>query len=197
MTKNLGLKTFKIEIAKGGPNNSDLLQNWFSSEIRSPLFNLQKFQKSEKGTPESSRMHWNLMNDKHFEFLKLLKLKYRRGDQIIPVFFRGVLENWFLPRNQAPLFNLRKFYIREENVAKLLLNDAHKIYWNLTTQMAKKTYLLDHAECIEMRWCGTCVLQIFKIEIYIQLFCKIGFPPHPRKLGPLLNLRQFQKTGEK
>ena len=31
----------------------------------------------------------------------------------------------------------------------------------------------------------------------IQLFCRIGFPPHPRKLGPLLNLKQFQKTGEK
>ena len=31
----------------------------------------------------------------------------------------------------------------------------------------------------------------------IQLFCKIGFPPHPLKLSPLLNLREFQKTGEK
>ena len=30
-----------------------------------------------------------------------------------------------------------------------------------------------------------------------QLFCKIGFPPHPWKLGPLFNLREFQKTGEK
>ena len=66
------------------------------------------------------------MNDKQFGFLKLLKLKYRRGDQKIPVFSRGVLENWFPPRNQAPppplpLFNLRKFYIREENVVKLQL----------------------------------------------------------------------------
>ena len=33
-------KTFKIEIQKGGPNNSDILQNWFPPEIRSPLFNL-------------------------------------------------------------------------------------------------------------------------------------------------------------
>ena len=31
----------------------------------------------------------------------------------------------------------------------------------------------------------------------IQLFCKIGFPPHPWKFGSLLNLRKFQKTGEK
>ena len=33
-------KTFKIEIQKGGPNNSDILQNWFPPEIRSPLLNL-------------------------------------------------------------------------------------------------------------------------------------------------------------
>ena len=33
-------KTFKIEIQKGGPNNSDFLQNWFPPEIRSSLFNL-------------------------------------------------------------------------------------------------------------------------------------------------------------
>ena len=36
-------ETFKIEIEKEGPNNSDILQNWFTPEIRSPLFNLQKF----------------------------------------------------------------------------------------------------------------------------------------------------------
>ena len=30
----------------------------------------------------------------------------------------------------------------------------------------------------------------------IQLFRKIGSPPHPWKLGALSNLRQFQKTGE-
>ena len=28
-------------------------------------------------------MHWNLMNDKDFKSLKLLKLKYRTEDQII------------------------------------------------------------------------------------------------------------------
>ena len=33
-------------------------------------------------------MHWNLMNDKEFGSLKLLKLKYRREDQIIQTFFR-------------------------------------------------------------------------------------------------------------
>ena len=45
-------KTFKIEIQKGRPKNSDFLQNWFPAEIRSALFNLQKFQHSAKSTPE-------------------------------------------------------------------------------------------------------------------------------------------------
>ena len=33
-------KTFKIEIQKGGGNNSDFVQNWLPPEIRSPFFNL-------------------------------------------------------------------------------------------------------------------------------------------------------------
>ena len=50
-------RTFKIEIQKGGPNNSDILQNWFPPEIRSPLFNLQKFENPERTTSESYKMH--------------------------------------------------------------------------------------------------------------------------------------------
>ena len=41
-------KTFKMQMQKGGPNNSDFLQNLFPPEIRSPVVSLQKFQKSEK-----------------------------------------------------------------------------------------------------------------------------------------------------
>ena len=74
------------------------------------------------------------MNDEEFGSLKVLKLKYRRMDQINQLFLKNA---WFLPRNEAPLIQA------------------------------------------------------------IQLFCKIGFPPHPWKLGRTLNLRQFQKTGEK
>ena len=33
-------KTFKIETEKGGPNNSDFVENWFPPEIRYPFFNL-------------------------------------------------------------------------------------------------------------------------------------------------------------
>ena len=62
------------------------LKNWFPPEIRSSLFILQKYQDSEKSTPESCRMHWNLMNDNKFWFVKLLKLKYRMRDQIIQSF---------------------------------------------------------------------------------------------------------------
>ena len=87
-----------------------------------------------KKSSESYGRLGNLMNDKEFGSLKVLKLKYRRGDQIIQLFFRSA---WFLPRNEAPSIQA------------------------------------------------------------IQLFCKIGFPPHPWTLGLLLSLRQFQKTGEK
>ena len=59
-------KTFKIEIQKGVPNNSFFLQNCIPLEIRGDLFSLKKFQKTEKDTPESIRMHWNLMNDEKF-----------------------------------------------------------------------------------------------------------------------------------
>ena len=81
-------ETLTIQIQNGGPNNSDFLQNWFPPEIRSPLFNLYKFQDSEKSTPQSCRMHEDLMNDDEFGSRKLLKLKYRREDQIIQTFCR-------------------------------------------------------------------------------------------------------------
>ena len=81
-------KTFKIEIQKRGPNNSDFVQNWFPKEISSPLFNLCKFQDSEKCTPESATMHWNLINDKGSGSIKLSKLKYGRGDKIIQTLCR-------------------------------------------------------------------------------------------------------------
>ena len=123
-------RTFKIEIQKGGPNNSDILQNWFPPEIRSPLFNLYKFQDSSKSTPESCRIHWNVMNDEEIGSRKLLKLKYRRGDQIVHLF--------------------------------CIIGSSQEI----------------------------------KPPQLIQLFCKIGFPPHLWKLGTVFNLREFQKTGE-
>ena len=37
-------RTFKIEIQKGGPNNPDILKDWFPPEIGLPLFNFYKFE---------------------------------------------------------------------------------------------------------------------------------------------------------
>ena len=79
-------RTLKIEIQKWGPNNSDILWNWFPPEIRSPLLNLYKFENPERSTRESYKMHWKLINCEEFESKKLLKFKYRRGDQIIQTF---------------------------------------------------------------------------------------------------------------
>ena len=48
---------------------------------------------------ESYRTHGNLTNEEEFGSLKVLNSKYRRGDQIIQLFFRSAC---FLSRNQAP-----------------------------------------------------------------------------------------------
>ena len=96
---------FKIEIQKGGPNNSAVLQNWFPQEIKIPLFNLRKFEKTEKSTAESCRMHRNLLDDKEFGSLKFSKFKYKRGDQIIQPFCRIGSHQEISYR----IFNLRKF----------------------------------------------------------------------------------------
>ena len=80
-------------------------------EIRSPLSKLWKFRKSEKSTPESCRMHWNLTNDEEFGSSKLLKLKYRSGVQIIQPFCRIGSHQEI----RSLLFNLWKFQKSEEN----------------------------------------------------------------------------------
>ena len=73
--------------------------------ITSPLFNLKKFWKTEKSTAESCRIHWNLISDEEFGSFKVLKSKYRSGDQLIQPFCRiGSSQEIRLP-----LFNLKKF----------------------------------------------------------------------------------------
>ena len=111
-------KTFKIEIQKGGPNNLDFLQNWFPPEIRSPLLNLLKFRGFEKSTPESCRMHWNLMNDKEFRSRKRLKLKYRRGDQITQTFCKIIISIFFQYYTSYILISLNIYLI-------LIVIDSH------------------------------------------------------------------------
>ena len=116
-------KTFKIKTQKGRPNNSDIMQNWFPPELSSPLFNLYKFQDSSKSTPESSRIYWNVMNDEKIGSRKILKLKYRRADQIIQTFCKiGSAQKL------APPSLIR------------------------TNFRALRKVLLNHAEYIEMEW---------------------------------------------
>ena len=67
-------------------------------EIRSPVFNFQKFQGSDKSTTELCRKHWNVINDEELGSRKLLELKYRSGDQIILTFYKTGS-----PRNYVPL----------------------------------------------------------------------------------------------
>ena len=67
-----------------------IIQTFFKiaspQKLGPPFLVSKNFQNSGKTTPESCRMHWNLRNDKEFVARKLLKLKYRRGDQIIQTF---------------------------------------------------------------------------------------------------------------
>ena len=123
---NLALKTFKIEMQKGGTNNPDILQNWVPLKIRSPLFSFLKFEASDKSTPESCRMDWNLMQDAKLRYLKLLKLQYRTGDQIIQAF----------PKIGSPQ----------------KLHHCFLICRNLKTL---RKVVLDHTQCIEIKWMTT------------------------------------------
>ena len=93
-------RTSKTEIQKGRPNNSDFLQNWLPLEIKTPLFNLQKFLDPQKSIPDSCANDWNLMTDKVFGLIELLRLKYRRGPNNF-----DILQNWFPPEIRSHLFN--------------------------------------------------------------------------------------------
>ena len=117
--RNCVHKSFKIEIQKWGPNNSDFLQNWFPPEIRVPLLNLKKFRISEKSTPESCRMNRSVMNDDEILSIKIFKLKYRRVDHIIQTFFKIVSSQKLC----SPALIYRNF----KSPGKVLLNHAECI----------------------------------------------------------------------
>ena len=79
-------KTFNIEIQKERPNNSDILQNWFSSQKLGVLSLISRNFKTQKKCHWVMQKNWYVMNDEGLGSRKLLKLKYRRGDQIIQTF---------------------------------------------------------------------------------------------------------------
>ena len=57
-------------------------------EIRSLLLNFKKFWKYDKSSADSCRIQSNLMNDEEFRSFNFLKLKYKKGDEIIQPFCR-------------------------------------------------------------------------------------------------------------
>ena len=87
------------------------------------LFNLYKFENPERSTPESYKMHWKLINGEEFGSKKLLKLKYRMGDEIIQTFCKSGSPH--------------------------KLDPPSLIYTNLKTL---RGVLLNHTKCMEILW---------------------------------------------
>ena len=79
-------KLLKLKYRRGDQIIQTFCKIGFPPEIRSPLFDLEKFHNSSKSSPEWCRIDWNAMNDEDIGSRKLLKLKYRKGDQIIQTF---------------------------------------------------------------------------------------------------------------
>ena len=92
------IKLLKFKYRRGDQIIQIFCKIWFPPEIRSPLFNLRKFQDCEESLLDSCRRDWNLMNDKEIRSKKLLKLENKRGDQIIQTFCKiGSPRNEVLP----------------------------------------------------------------------------------------------------
>ena len=79
-------KFSKIEVQNGDQITETFCKIGSPQKSGPLLFNLKKFEDSEKSTPILCRMHWDLMNDNEFGSRKLFKFNYRRGDQIIESF---------------------------------------------------------------------------------------------------------------
>ena len=58
-------------------------------------------------------MHGNLLSQEEIRFLKFLKLKYRKGEYVINLFWRIGSPQEI----RAPVFNLRKFEKTEKIIA--------------------------------------------------------------------------------
>ena len=136
------------------------------------------------------------MNDEEFGSVKLLKLKFRRVDQIIQTFCRigspqklgppSVICRNFksLTKKSSESYRTHGNLMNEEEFGSLkVLKSKHRRGDQIIEVFFRSAWFLPRNQAPSIQ--------------AIQLFCKIGFPPHPWKLGSLLNLRKFQKTGEK
>ena len=59
-------KFLELKYRKGDQIIQPFCRIGSTQEIRSPLFNLKKFQKIDESIGELFRTHWNLMNNKEF-----------------------------------------------------------------------------------------------------------------------------------
>ena len=172
------LKTFKIEILKGGPNNSALLQNCFSPTNQVRLLQFQEILKIwEKVLLSHVELNQIQMNDKELSSFNLSKLKYRTGEQMIQPFLRicSPQEIWTLP------FNLWKFEKSEKSTPEScrmdwnLMNDEELVppkklgppifnLWKVEKVWEKYSWIMQNA-LKSNKWQRIWDLKTFKIEI--------------------------------
>ena len=115
-------KLLKLKYRRGDQIIQTFCKIGSPQKLDPPFFNWYKLENPERNTPESYKMHWNLMNDKEFGSKKLLKLKYRRGDQIIQTFCKIGSPQKLDP----PFFNWYKLENPERNTP-----ESYKMHWNL------------------------------------------------------------------
>ena len=161
------LKVLKLKHRRGDQIIQPFCRIGSPQEITSHLYNLRKFWKTEKNTAEFCSIHWNLLDDEEFGSLKVLKLKHRRGDQIIQPFCRIGSPQEI----SSPLYNLRKFKKTEKSTAELC-----RMHWNL----------LDDEEFGSLK---VLKLKHRRGDQIIQPFCRIGSPQEIS--SPLYNLKKF------
>ena len=134
----------------------------------SPLFNLRKFQDSQKSTPESCRIHSNAMNDEELGSGKLYKLKDRMGDRTIQTFWKiGSRKKLGSPSGICRNFTTLRSLL-----------DSCRMDWNIMNY--------------EEFWSKKLLkLQYRRGEQIIQTFCKVG---SPQKLAPPSLIRPNFRT---
>ena len=110
------------------------------------------------------------MNYKQFGSLNCLRLKYRKGEQIIHT-FRGIS---FPQQIRSPFFNYRKFWKTEKMTAQ-----SCRMLWSLRNEEEFGSF-----KCLKLKY--------QRRNAIIQPFCRIGSPKEIR--SPFFHLRKFWKT---
>ena len=146
-----------------------------TSQTKQKIITTNIFHKSETSTVELCRIHWNLMNDEDFGSFKYLKVKCRKGNQIIQSFSRIRSPQVI----RFPLFNLRKFLKIEKSAA-----ESCRINWNLLDDKEFGSFKFLKLKYRRRRGEGGAQI--------IQPFWRIGSCQEIR--FSLFNIRKFKKT---